>query len=77
VEVVISVAKAFDANIDDLLLKDLTKETARPFGAEGEDVASTDATLKRVVELQELRIAELEREILKNDPKLASELGIE
>lgn len=50
------IAKALDVNLDDLILKDLTKEEARPFGAEGEDKASTGETLARMNELWSSRL---------------------
>jgi transcriptional regulator with XRE-family HTH domain len=76
IETVISMSKLFDVNIDDLILKDLSKENARPFGAEGEDTASTDETLIRMNELLEQRVKVLEREILRDNPDLAADLGI-
>jgi transcriptional regulator with XRE-family HTH domain len=76
-EYLIEIARIFDVNLDDLILKDLTKESARPFGAAGEDRASEDETLDRMNQLLEQRVATLEREILRDNPGLASELGIE
>jgi len=76
-EGVIEIARLFDVNIDDLLLKDLSQEAGRPFGAEGEDTASTDATLTRMNELLEQRILVVERALKKRDPDLARDLGIE
>jgi transcriptional regulator with XRE-family HTH domain len=76
-EGVIEIARLFDINIDDLLLKDLSKESGRPFGAEGEDEASADATLDRMNTLLEQRVAQLEEEMKKSDPQRAKELGIE
>jgi transcriptional regulator with XRE-family HTH domain len=76
-EGVIEIARLFDINIDDLLLKDLSKESGRPFGAEGENKDSTDTTLDRMNQLLEQRVKQLEEEIRKNDPDRARELGIE
>lgn len=71
------IAKALDVNLDDLILKDLTKEEARPFGAEGEDKASTDETLVRMNELLEQRVKVIEMALKRSDPGLAKELGID
>lgn len=76
VEIAIAAAKAFDVNLDDLLLKDLTAEDARPFGAEGEDVATTDATLNRMNELLEQRLQIVEQALKEENPELAKKLGI-
>jgi transcriptional regulator with XRE-family HTH domain len=77
VELIIEIAKYFNVNIDDLLLKDLSQEAGRPFGAEGEDVASTDATLTRMNELLEQRVKVVEMALKRENPDLARELGIE
>jgi transcriptional regulator with XRE-family HTH domain len=76
-EGVIEIARLFDVNIDDLLLKDLTAEPPRPFGAEGEDVASTDATLTRMNELLEQRVMVVEMALKRENPELAKRLGID
>jgi transcriptional regulator with XRE-family HTH domain len=76
-ETLLKLARLFDVNLDDLILKDLSKETGRPFGAEGEDRATEDETLTRMNKLLEQRVATLEREILRDNPGLAKELGIE
>lgn len=76
IEQVIEISRALDINIDDLLLKDLTKESGRPFGAEGEDSATTDETLTRMNELLEQRLRIVEQALLKSDPELAASLGI-
>ncbi len=76
-ESLIEVAKFFDVNLDDLILKDLSKEVGRPFGAEGEDHASADATLDRMNKLLEQRVAQLEEEMKRENPERARELGIE
>lgn len=76
VEVAIATAKAFDVNIDDLLLKDLSQEAGRPFGAEGEDVATEDATLARMNELLEQRLQIVEQALKEDNPALAKKLGI-
>jgi transcriptional regulator with XRE-family HTH domain len=77
IETAILFAEVFDINLDDLILKDLSKGIGRPFGAEGENKDSTDATLDRMNELLEQRVRQLEEEIRKNDPDRARELGIE
>jgi|GEM_PF-4824348 transcriptional regulator with XRE-family HTH domain len=76
-EGIIEIARLFNINIDDLLLKDLTQETGRPFGAEGEDKASTDETLVRMNELLEQRVKVIEMALKRSDPGLAKELGID
>lgn len=76
-EGVIELAKFFDVNIDDLLLKDLSREPGRPFGAEGEDTAGADATLERMNELLEQRVKVLELNLKETDPELAKRLGID
>lgn len=77
VEGVIEIARLFDVNIDDLLLKDLSQEAGRPFGAEGEDAANTDETLVRMTELLEQRLRIVEQQLKKSDPDAARFLGIE
>jgi transcriptional regulator with XRE-family HTH domain len=76
-EGVIEIARLFGINIDDLLLKDLSEESGRPFGAEGEDIASADATLTRMNELLEQRVRVVEMALKRENPGLARELGIE
>jgi transcriptional regulator with XRE-family HTH domain len=77
IENLIQLAEFFNVNLDDLILKDLSKEVGRPFGAEGEDRASADTTLDRMNKLLEQRVAQLEEEMKKSDPERARELGIE
>ncbi|MTB49800.1 helix-turn-helix domain-containing protein [Lewinella sp. W8] len=77
VETVIAVAKVLDVNIDDLLLKDLSQESGRPFGAEGEDKATMDETLTRMNELLEQRLRLVEQALKERDPDLARKYGIE
>lgn len=76
IEQVIEIASVLDVNIDDLLLKDLSQEAGRPFGAEGEGQEPVDETLKRMNELLEQRLRQLEEEIKKENPARAKELGI-
>ena len=82
IETLIRIAKMFNVNIDDLLLKDLQREKFRPFtdavSSNGQvSDRETDRILGRVNELLERRVAELERELKRNDPDLAKDLGIE
>ena len=76
-EVAIAIARYFNVNLDDLIMKDLTREDGRPFGAEGEDVDPEDVTLARMNELLEHRLRQVEQALLRSDPDLARELGIE
>lgn len=76
-DTLIELAKYFDVNLDDLILKDLTKEAGRPFGAEGEDKATVDATLIRMNELLEQRVKVVELALKQENPDRARELGIE
>lgn len=73
-EGLLTLAKIFNVSLQDLVMKDLSKEEGRPFAGEGEEKA--DETVKELNELLRLRIAELERELKRNDPDLAKELGI-
>jgi transcriptional regulator with XRE-family HTH domain len=77
IDTLIEIAKFFNVNLDDLILKDLSQESGRPFGAEGEDVASADATLTRMNELLEQRVKVVEMALKRENPDLARELGIE
>jgi transcriptional regulator with XRE-family HTH domain len=76
-ETAIAIARLLDVNLDDLILTDLSKESGRPFGAEGEDRASADATLDRMNTLLEQRVKQLEEEMKRENPERARELGIE
>jgi transcriptional regulator with XRE-family HTH domain len=76
IELAVAIAKAFNVSLDDLVLIDLTKHKARPFGAEGEDVATTDETLVRMNELLEQRLRIVEQQLKKSDPGAAKVLGI-
>jgi transcriptional regulator with XRE-family HTH domain len=76
-EMTIEIAELFNINLDDLLLKDLSKEAGRPFGAEGEDTADADETLARMNELLEQRLKMVEAALKRSDPEEARKLGIE
>jgi transcriptional regulator with XRE-family HTH domain len=70
--------KALDVNIQDLMMEDLAEVEPRPFDYQAfETSEGTDEQLKRINELLEQRVKMLEREILRNDPDLAKDLGIE
>lgn len=77
IDTLIEIAQYFDVNLDDLILKDLSQDSGRPFGAEGEDKDSTDTTTDRMNELLEQRVKQLEEEIKRENPRRAAELGIE
>ncbi len=74
-EGLLALAKLFDVNLHDLIMLDLTKDQPRAF-----DEKDNDASDERIEELNQLlrqRVKILEREILKDNPELAKQLGIE
>lgn len=74
-EGLLALAKLFNVNLHDLIMLDLSEEEPRAF-----DEKDNDASDERVEELNQLlrqRVRVLEREILRKDPDLARELGIE
>lgn len=75
-EYLIELARTFDVSLDDLVLIDLTKEKARPFGAEGEDKSTLEETLIRMNELLDQRLRIVEQALKKSDPDAADALGI-
>ncbi|SER16696.1 helix-turn-helix domain-containing protein [Neolewinella agarilytica] len=77
IETLIQLAEFFDVNLDDLILKDLSQEAGRPFGAEGEGQEEADSTLKRMNELLEQRVKVVEMALKEENPELAKRLGIE
>ncbi len=77
----------FEVKIDDLVRKDLRKEDyiiregLRPYPDDAYQARYEQATkelqrLERISQLQELRLAELEREIKEHAPELAARLGL-
>jgi transcriptional regulator with XRE-family HTH domain len=76
IELAVAIAQAFNVNLDDLVLVDLTKEKARPFGAEGEDKSTLEETLVRMNELLDQRLRIVEQALKEDNPSLAEKLGI-
>ena len=74
-EGLVELAKLFDVNLHDMIMLDLSKEEPRAF-----DERDTNASDERVEELNQLlrqRVTTLEQMILKENPELAKQLGIE
>lgn len=74
---IIRFSQYYDVYIDDLVKKDLSKAPGRPASSPPKTAEEKVALQARVIDLLETRVRELEREILRKDPGLARELGIE
>ena len=72
---IVKLAQLFEVSLDDLVLRDIEKE-----GTSGAPVPRInepkEQSLVRLNELLEARVRTLEREIKRNNPDLAVELGI-
>jgi hypothetical protein len=72
----IKIAKLFDVSVDDLLFRDIAQEGAT-YQMPPTSGRVQEPSLQEMNRLMKLRINELEREIRRNDPDLADELGID
>lgn len=75
VETLVKIAQLLAVSIDDLVFRDIEKEGTSGAPAP-QSIDPAEQTFKRLNELLEARVKTLEREIRKNNPDLADELGI-
>jgi transcriptional regulator with XRE-family HTH domain len=72
--IIVILCKLFDVSIDTLVFRDVEKDG---LPSPTEEDAESLATLRRLTQLQDQRLAELEREIREHAPGLARRLGLE
>lgn len=79
IEVALKLCEIFDVDLNTLVLKDFKKEKIEQTtaGTSNQQLTSNIETLERINQLQEQRLAELEREIKEQAPALAERLGLE
>lgn len=76
IDTLVKIAKLFEVSLDDLLFRDIAEEGIT-YPTPPSPGKVEEPSLQEINRLMKLRINELEREIRRNNPGLADELGID
>jgi hypothetical protein len=73
---VLDLCRIFEVDLETLVLRDIEKEGRTSVREELKNLTEKYTTLRQLSDLQQHRLAELEREIRRVSPELAKRLGL-